>query len=300
MVTDQIYLDLLEDVKMVFMINVSELDISSYDRERALINELLVICDNLPRTMGSRSEKVNMKRSLNKRLIEIRESEEAMAATFTPMAWEKDGRYGFQDGQSETLVTDKPAFNKPEPTDKVRCGKNDDSTYWDNCRWTELEAIPRVYQTNNTKQWEPVPQQLQMDMSLIHHNDELSRNPIATPTNVVDRVENQGHENNSPGDQFALLNEARPIRLQLHPVYVGPRIIKGKSTYNLYLVILGVRTTIHHSKNLVLCPEEDETKASVDTLLIFQLLDEWPWGHFLKRGDVRIKRILEIFIVLAN
>lgn len=77
-----------------------------------------------------------------------------------------------------------------------------------------------------------------------------------------------------PGDKVFVLNEARPNRLKLDPIYVGPGIIKGKSTYNLYLVNLGGRTTIQHSQNLVRCPEEEEIEVGVDTTSLSVLFNE--------------------------
>ena len=111
MTTDQIFIDLREDVELMLELKVSELDIASYDREMARINKLLEECDNLPRNMGSRSEKVNMKRELNKRMQEIRDAGKPRAVTITPNTSSAPTR----PLELETSVPSEPDFNTPEP-----------------------------------------------------------------------------------------------------------------------------------------------------------------------------------------
>ena len=115
MATDQILIDLREDVEMMLEIKVSELDIGSYDREMALINKLLEECDNLPRNMGSRSEKVNIKRNLNKRMKEIRDAGKHGAVTITPSSSSEPIR----PLETEMSVANEPDFNTPEPTNSA-------------------------------------------------------------------------------------------------------------------------------------------------------------------------------------
>lgn len=111
MPTDQIFIDLREDVEMLLAIEVSELDPLLYDREIAQITKLLKMSESLPKTIELQSEKINIEKNLNKRLKQIRDAEKTVADTLTPIA----SKALTEPPLTVTSLTNMENFNTPEP-----------------------------------------------------------------------------------------------------------------------------------------------------------------------------------------